>query len=114
MANRTIKDGGMLGVNGTSVFNSASIPAGQEAVLQRMLLTDSSVADNKSVSFTVEWGTAGSFNILSIFHSNGQTLVIPVEETIVGDGNKFIKITMKNPSQLSRFAAWRLDIVDSV
>ena len=117
MANRTIRDGQVLAAGSQAVFNSQPIPNALEVVIENILLTDMAVADGKSVAYKIEWGTPGvpaSFVTIIVLHSNGQSIVIPIGDVLIGDGNKVLRVTMFNASAQQRFAGWRMNVHDAL
>jgi hypothetical protein len=74
------------------------IPAGKKVLIKKFGGGDINLGDSKSSAYLLQWGTVGSFTDLAALAFTGNTNEVEVNQSFVGDGTKFLRITRQNNS----------------
>jgi hypothetical protein len=105
--NRSVKILTTLAAGAVDVTDSAPIANGKTITVTKFGGGDINLGDNKSSAYLLQWGIVGSFIELGALAFTGNTNEIAIDEQLVGNGAKFIRITRQNNSaSIKRCPVW--------
>lgn len=102
MSARNLKILTPLAAGANDVTDSAPIPNGKTLIITKFGAADSNRGDNKSSDYLLQWGIVGSFIEIQVITLTGNTVEIPLNEQLVGNGAKFLRITRVNNSATAK------------
>lgn len=102
MANRGRRISGSVSGNSSEILDDTPIPTGKRLVVSGVRISEVNSGDGKSSLVTIRWGSGTTFFDVFIGAVTGSTLYFPIEEELVGDGVKFLRIIRQNTSPLAK------------
>lgn len=102
-----------LGANLTDTEDSVAIPNEKRLMIRKIGIACQSLSDNSGVSISVRFGIVGQFQDVRSFFTSGNTIEIPINKELTGDGLKFFRVIVKNYSAVSaRDVSWWIEAYD--
>ena len=89
-------------ITGTDTQSSPSIPTGQIWQVSRIIFADKGINDGLSGAFLVDFGSGGSREVIAAAYLTGNTIVLPIDRTFLGDGSKVFRFIRVNNSVVSK------------
>jgi len=81
-----------------TIFSAPITPDGETWQIQRILFADKNMGDNISGGFIVDYGSGVTRDVVAQAFLTGNTLDLPMQETVTGDGVKRLRIIRENNS----------------
>lgn len=114
-ADRTLKKLSNLSGGASDNTDSPAIPSGKSVVLKSLLVADAiqaSSADQRSCAYLVQFGTPGAFTEIVFAAVSGNTVKLDIDDELIGDGSKFVRVTRQNFTALSKRCPFILKAYD--
>lgn len=86
----------------TNVASSPIIPNGQIWQISRITFADKSINDGLSGGFQIDFGSGGSREIIGSAYLTGNTIVLTINRTFMGDGSAVFRYIRVNNSSVSK------------
>ncbi len=107
MSTRNLKVLTTLAAAGTDTNDTAPVASGRTLTVTKFGGADINMGDSKSSAYLLQWGVVGSFIELGAIALTGNTFELSLNEQLVGNGAKFLRITRQNNSAtLKRCPVW--------
>jgi hypothetical protein len=107
MSARNLKVLTTLGAGATDTNDTPAIPAGKTLTVTKFGAADINMGDSKSSAYLLQWGIVGSFIEIGAIALTGNTFELSLNEQLLGNGAKFLRITRQNNSaSLKRCPVW--------
>lgn len=87
---------------GNDIQTSAVVPDGQVWQITHITFADKAINDGMSGGFQVDFGTAGSREIIMAAYLLGNTISVPIKRTFTGDGIKVFRFIRTNAAAVAK------------
>jgi hypothetical protein len=77
---------------------SAIVPAGETWRIQNLFCADVATGDGRSGIFILEWGSAGTWEMVQAVALTGGSYLAMIEKDFVGNGTKRFRFSRENTS----------------
>jgi len=91
-----------LAASGSDANDTPPVPSGVAAVVTVFGGADINLGDGKSSAYLLQWGTVGSFQDVAVVSVSGNTFEQRIDQSFLGDGQKFFRIMRQNNSSFAK------------